>query len=213
MATTAIAVRERPILFSDSMVHAILEGRKRQTRRICKYFITGPNPPNASTFDMYESAGRAGWVGAFGLDGTGNATQLCPYGRPADRLWVRETFRSTDTLEYEAYRADLYTHRWNPAVNPDNCTWRPSIFMPRRLSRITLEITKVRVERVQQITEKDGQDEGVMVRDVMYPDEPHSAYSYVEQFKLLWNEINEKRGFGWEANPFVWVIEFRRVMP
>lgn len=192
-------VRERPIIFSGPMIRAILEGRKTVTRRVIK----GPTPIAVGT----------GWSRWWSekmqtqLSASGFAKCHCPYGAPGDRLWVRETWAdcSTNPLICEdtiAYRAT------EPEWDRD-CTgirWRPSIHMPRWASRITLEITNVRVERVQDITEEDAEAEGVL------PIPSHlTSVDYVTPFADLWNRINAKRGYSWAANPWVWVVEFRRV--
>lgn len=117
-------------------------------------------------------------------------------------------YRSDDTVK------DFYTEQLpESSVRPSflDWTWNPSIFMPRWASRITLEITDVRVERVQEITEEDARAEG-------FPGERwatgHGDYSEIapsEQFRELWDKLNASRGFGWDANPWVWVIEFKRI--
>ena len=116
----------------------------------------------------------------------------CPYGQPGDRLWVRETFAGTKNTGF-AYRATdtAYGHKW-----------RPSIFMPHWASRINLEVVSVRVERVQDISIEDAYDEGMEWGD---------QGCGVLEFKNLWDSINLKRGYGWDANPWVWVIEFKRL--
>ena len=181
-------MKERPILFSGSMVRALLDGRKTMTRRVCK--------------ELDHTAERLAveW-----------ASTHCPYGVPGDRLWVRETWRNgtpmlngPDLNGAVAYRADY----------PDSghlIKWRPSIFMPRRASRITLEIVSVRVERVQDISEADAKAEGV--RQPV----PGSWYRHVKRdcyrcgFEALWDSINAKRGYGWDVNPWVWIIEFKQI--
>jgi hypothetical protein len=130
-----------------------------------------------------------------------NQEMACPYGRNGDRLWVRETFGMLDCHHGQTvYRAD----------GKDRFTdilWRPSIFMPRWASRITLEITCVRVQPLQDISEFDCIAEGVSPcgHDGFCTDQHTCSY------KKLWNSINAKRGFAWEKNPWVWVIEFRTI--
>lgn len=142
---------------------------------------------------------------------------FCPYGVPGDRLWVRETWGlhpdvdeqlkedhcapasiDLDDAQHVGYRADQ-SGAW--AVKK----WRPSIFMPRWASRITLEVVNVRVERVQEITDTGGMREG-------WKCDPNNLdYLPRQWFRDLWDSINANRGYSWESNPWVWVIEFRRV--
>lgn len=138
---------------------------------------------------------------------------LCPYGQPGDRLWVRETLRlSPKGLWY--YAADESYIMVNEQNKTAMVTWAhhkdgevcASIHMPQWASRLTLEITGVRVERLQDISWIDAKAEGIN------PDSAAvSEYSMVGAFGILWDSINAKRGFGWNNNPWVWVIEFRRV--
>lgn len=128
----------------------------------------------------------------------------CLYGIPGDRLWVREAFSIYDHPEGPVcfYKAD------HP--QDEYLKWRPSIHMPRWVSKILLEITDIRVERLKDISEEDAKAEGVVIGveefKVTGTDRPYKlAYS------LLWDLINAKRGFGWDVNPWVWVIEFKRV--
>jgi hypothetical protein len=171
-------VREHPILFSGEMVRAILEGRKTMTRRVIK----------APKGFAPEYAGVD-----FG----------CPYGVPGDRLWVRETWQIGPELQDVIYAAD---EKWNcngVYIPPAACrSWKPSIHMPRWASRITLEITGVRAERVKQITGSNLYAEG-------FPGEAKVG-SCFGWFVNLWDSLNAKRGFGWDVNPWVWIIEFRR---
>ena len=151
------------------------------------------------------------------MDGVqlGDANPLkCFYGEPGDRLWVREAhailkgtpqqFSSIcETVYYredKSYKVFSASGKAQPTQG-ENVKWRPSIHMPRWASRITLEITDVRVERVQDIAVMDCRAEGVQAV-------PHG---YKPEFMALWNSINEKRGYGWDANPWVWVVEFRVV--
>lgn len=221
-------MKERPILFSTEMVQAILEGRKSQTRRVIKI----PNGIRRSSIgdSIYEGEidGLHQWYDSRGGNVFGF---LCPYGQPGDGLWVRETWGVCQldgpdhiTKEYPnvLYRTDSSTRLilcdgvWKYAN--DKFKWRPSIFMPRWASRITLEVVNVRVERVRDITEDDALAEGCvgspcgcdryMCTDCMNTGwiEPPTL-----DYMFLWNKINAKRGYGWDVNPWVWVVEFRKV--
>ena len=184
---------ERPIIFSGDMVTAILAGRKTMTRRIVK-----PQPPDGGRVALRSS----GWV-YVDCNGDALGPAYCPYAAP--RLWVREAWRvngnehdyANATRDNVFYRAD---EPWNT-----NAGWKPSIHMPRWASRITLQITDVRVERVQDITDDDALAEGVDRTNSSIP-----GYA-TQRFQKLWDSINAARGYPWAANPVVWVIEFRKV--
>jgi hypothetical protein len=198
--------KERPILFSAPMVRAILEGRKTVTRREVK---------KPAALDYLA----AGFEPAF-LALPGNA-DLCPYGKPGDRLWVRETCFINDFREGgvpEADRADcqiIYRADGMPDWEGEEelIRWRPSIHMPRWASRILLEITAVRVERLQDISEEQAIAEGILHEDDMWRGAPGlpSFPSPIAAFAHLWISINGVEG--WNANPWVWAVEFKRVMP
>lgn len=196
---------ERPILFSGPMVRAILEGRKTQTRRVAK-------PPPKAVFlpdDQWKiDVDEPGT--AYMDDEAGRLQITCPYGQPGDRLWVRETWKTCDGIyvpgvEFtDGSRAfpefdDLHAM---PSDHQDYSRKRSPIYMPRWASRITLEITRVRVERVQDITEADAEAEGVAAS---------ANYSARDHFGRRWSELNAPRGFGWTVNPFVWVLDFERI--
>jgi len=189
-------VIERPILSSGSMVNAIREGRQTMTRRVVK-----PNPYDGA-FVLQEGSDGTLWPYR-SVDGetagTRNSDELeiplpSPYGVPGDRLWVRETFSSTPDGHVH-YRAT------DQALGP----WRPSIFMARWASRITLEVTAIRVERLQEITEEDCIKEGI---DYTIPH--HGVCALGDIFEQLWDRINGKK-YPWSSNPWVWVISFRRL--
>ena len=180
-------MKEHPILFNGEMVRRLLDGRKTQTRRVIK-----PQPEEQLLFA--ESCGFSAWVSpSLNLDE--GAMRCCPYGVPGDRLWVRETwFQGYATV----YRADYPGDQAGPSGDPAD-KWRPSIHMPRWASRITLEVTGVRVERVQDISIGDAYAEGISDGNWLSP---------VEKFILLWDGIYAKRGYSWESNAWVWVVEF-----
>lgn len=203
---------ERPILFSGAMVRAILEGRKTVTRRVIK----GLDPER-----LGETMTRAQWQRvdrelpvSFGI------TYFCPYGQPGDRLWVRETWARVGNTDpgYLTYRA-TYPECLPPGlenvpadIRDAGYRWRPSIHMPRAASRILLEITAVRVERLQEISEEQAEAEGVHRDKRMWfaTDDGGSAFTWPQQaFEHLWRKINGAES--WDTNPWVWVVEFKRV--
>lgn len=178
---------EHPILFSGPMVRAILAGQKTMTRRV----VNG-EALKWLTPDTFPPAFVADWNG------------LCPYGVPGDLLWVREAFMPRPGFERVSrphYRADDDRPEWRGL-------WKPSIHMPRWASRITLRVTDVRVERVQEITEGDAVREGVQA----IPEAPASLTDRTA-FASLWDSLNAKRGHGWDVNPWVWVVSFERAAP
>ena len=205
-------MKEHPILFTGDMVRAILDGRKTQTRRVIR-----PQPDAIAPFQDGEptEAYYNGWPKA------GEARELkCPYGIPGDRLWVRETWRKAGECTINdpcyGYRATMKYACGQPVPNEKATKWKPSIHMPRAASRITLEVTDVRVERVQDISEVDAQVEGC-VNDVkleyghMTGPIDYKGFYAVERFETLWDSINAKRGYGWDKNPWVWVVTFKRI--
>lgn len=209
-------MKERPILFNSEMVRAILEGRKTQTMRVVKgkTIVQKENLQKAHGFGFDEGIGQwsAQMHGQFIDEGFS-----CPHGKPGDHLWVRETWgigqQCKDGPDY-----------WYRATEERSAPrWRPSIHMPRKASRIQLEITNVRVERLQSISEKDAEAEGINYfrnetnsygwGPCEEPAPEGAGYLRKWAFKQLWDSINEKRGFGWDTNPWVWVIEFKRIRP
>lgn len=221
-------MKERPILFSGAMVQAILEGRKTQTRRVVKPSMSAPRvaPLRMEPYidgwtgeQEVDNQGLPCWLG-FHPDYPGDAKWFsCPHGKTGDRLWVRETWRTEELesgLDGVRFRADnAFREIENTQAAADawmdaNKTkqWRPSIFMPRWASRITLDIVDVRVERVQNISEADAWAEG-------FPDPDGANRQYEDRarywFKNLWDSINAERGYGWGANPWVWALTFKVV--
>jgi len=217
-------VKERPILFSGPMVRAILEGRKTQTRRIMKPQPSDDFQPEVGFYHPSKIDRRSGEY--FPGPKTFGASDIeqdfpCRHGQPGGRLWVRETWRTherDDGLDGILYRADDAFRQIENTVDaadrwcavPRSNLWRSSIFMPRWASRITLEITGVRVERLQEITEKDAIAEGVeKLPDYVLDPAPHRCCRHIEGYCQLWESIN---GDGsWAQNPWVWVIEFKRI--
>lgn len=191
--------KERPILFNAPMVRAILAGRKRQTRRVVK-----PQPSPGLLSDYAEIREKRG---SMRTDAQMLSDCLpCPFGQPGEKLWVRETFghfERNDTLKPGNkiyYRADGECLELEP--------WRPSIHMPRWASRIALEITSVRVERLQDISEADAIAEGTPGGHGAIQGYGYNA-SPCEHYRALWESINGPGS--WDANPWVWVIEFKRM--
>jgi hypothetical protein len=180
------------------MGRAILDGSKTQTRRIAKH----PLAQAAARINSYKGQSKFDCIFP---DGTGGIIQ-CPYGIPGDRLWVRETWQqhlgSGGDSRFFTYKAS----------DPEGCgPWRPSISMPRAASRILLEITDVRVQRLQAISEQDAQAEGVISEFRPALDPMGLCSNYRVAFRDLWNHINGPGA--WDANPRVWAITFRRVAP
>lgn len=189
---------DRPILFSGAMIRALLAGTKTQTRRVVKL------PPGA-VVEAWDGKTTPSFEGAI----------VCPYGVPGDSvLWVRETWQCHSTLNSDPivhFRADA---SFKPVpIEPGTEVefkggWRPSIFMPRWASRITLEVTDVRVERLQAISVEDCIAEGLSTQ----LRENEAVCDLRDQYRDLWDSINATRA-PWASNPWVWVVEFKRVEP
>ncbi|EPC5538520.1 hypothetical protein LWX85_002195 [Salmonella enterica] len=211
-------MKERGMIFNGEMVRAILDGRKTQTRRIMKNQPAGDYPETPALIRNVGTGFQ--WHGLYGESSIFN----CPLGSIGERIWVRETYQGPlfDYEQMESYLEDsskfekpdfcVYRADGNPAPEfydaDDNlhCGWRPSIHMPRWASRITLEITDVRVERLNAISEEDAQAEGV--QPACYEIRPPEA-AYRVSFGEVWRGIYGEES--WVANPWVWVIEFKRV--
>jgi hypothetical protein len=184
-------VKERPILFKGDMVNAILEERKTQTRRVVKSPVE-----IRSRGDLRFSEIDNDWQ-VYGAGGV-YLSMSCPYGKLGDRLWVRETF--ADIGPRLTYRADT-----DDGAHCKVGRWTPSIYMPRWASRITLEITDVRVERLNDISEEDAKAEGAPKAK-----EDHVPFhSRRMGFEILWESINGPGS--WDENPWVWVVEFKKM--
>lgn len=236
MTAEAVGIKERPILFSGEMVRAILDRRKTQTRRVVKpqpnihgsfakmFVRKHPFSPSALKGTPAEGTGlkedRLAWCGedAWGNEIGLSELDFCPlkYGQQSDRLWVCETFCPDWAGHGPIYKAD-----GGSAIEAGYSReprWKPSMHMPRKYSRITLEITGVRVERLQDISEADAKSEGSSLHcrhgDKSYPrrvpmQDESDLWSYKTGFANLWESINGAES--WAANPWVWVISFRRI--
>lgn len=230
-------MKERPILFSGSMVRALLhdENPKTQTRRVVK-----PQPPakfcegdvaaitNGSHWTISKMPGHKAW------HPDPHPGIVCPYGQPGDRLWVRESYRlrreSLNGAPMDGVAPNMFcdSTRWFEADGAAPELFgklRPSIHMPRWASRITLEVAHVRVERLQDISYEDALAEGVSDFAATFADEEKNAIGETpeqtarrlewpqRQYRSLWDGLNAARGYGWDTNPWVWVIEFARAAP
>ena len=245
-------LKERPIIMGADSVRAILDGRKTQTRRVIK-----PRYKQDEYGFNVVSRPATGerWVEKADEDGGGfeDGTRIvpCPFGEIGDRLWVRETVffetfhqQSDEELERDGfnpnigvwvYRADNHDY---PTITAN---WTSPMFMSREASRITLEITDIRVERVQDITEEEVIAEGIISDDEyayrageenLFPCPRckgygvHEAFGYdygitevdcthcntpKKRYRIIWDSLNAKRGYPWENNPWVWVISFKQI--
>ena len=210
-------MKDRPILFSGPMVRALLDGSKTQTRRVVKL---------KSHQQIEERDDGTQWPWMYDGERDADCWLACPYGQAGQRLWVRETFYAwghwtkrlikkkgreewhfvDETLgSGNAYRyeADEKLPRRKRELHEVGWWKRPAIFMPLAASRITLEITSVRVERLQDITRGDAMSEGCPFPNMATGDDPRKWYAD------LWNQLNGPAA--WDANPWVWVVEFRRL--
>lgn len=205
MTPTIEQVKERPILFSGAMVRAILEGRKTQTRRVLK--LPRWSTQDWDDFEVYENGVAETICASTGC----SAVVLCPYGKKGDRLWVRETWRTINDQPL----SECVNHKdLQFAADADEAEFaifrfRPSIHLPRWGSRITLEVTDIRVQRLQEISEEDAIAEGVPP----FNWSDRKSLRPVPAFQSFWNSINKTRGFGWDVNPWVWVVSFKCVEP
>lgn len=215
-------MKERPILFSAPMVRALLDGSKTQTRRVCK---VQPTRERHFTGDGMAIVKKNCATSIY----SPLVQLLCPYGQPGDRLWVRESYRlrreSLNGAPMDSVAPSMFCDSTRHFEADGNApSWagklRPSIHMPRWASRILLEVVSVRVERLQDISEEDAKAEGIEPHEVrqfaifgLSKAERAAVYrdAAVGPYQGLWEQIN---GAGsWDANPWVWVVEFKRVKP
>lgn len=233
-------MKTRPMLFSGPMIRALLDGSKTQTRRVVKGTNGVIGPLGGLGFPDKSLRGTTEFKGGQPL------YDMCPYGVVGDRLWVRETWQFADWTEdgqpYVRFAADnavrfcegagegeSLVDTWAALSATENYEidnkaadrgWRPSIFMPRWASRLTLTISDVRVERLQEMASREERGEAIdAVAEGIecVPDEMGPCYGLggkmtnrtgYAAFARLWNELNAARGFGWDANPWVWVVSF-----
>ncbi|HDH1862996.1 TPA: morphogenetic protein [Klebsiella quasipneumoniae subsp. similipneumoniae] len=220
-------MKERGMIFNGEMVRAILDGRKTQTRR-----IMAPQPADDIERCIFPNPEEIGWKSSLRHKHGSTTAHFCHYGKPGDRIWVRETFQGPlfdydlmdsyckdptpfEKPEFCVYKADgVPAPEFYDADDELHCCWRPSIHMPRWASRILLEITDVRVERLNSIHDVDAMREGIQNlttcshADFGIPGVVNAQHP-VRAFQLLWESIYGADS--WRANPWVWVIEFKRV--
>lgn len=196
-------MKERGMIFNGEMVRALLDGRKTQTRRPIKWKQT-------RFTEIGEREDGSKWPWSEDAEHACDFWHPCPFGAVGDRIWVRETWAryNIDQNSHDiAYRATT------PQDWPEEGRWRPSIHMPRWASRILLEITDVRVERLNAISQEDAQAEGLELTGwrptYSDPDSGGEALTPYDNFAQLWESIYGEES--WKANPWVWVIEFKRV--
>lgn len=197
-------MKERGMIFNGEMVRAILDGRKTQTRRIMKNQPAGDYPDTPALIRSVD--GGFQWYGHYGESSIFN----CPFGAVGDRIWVRETWSEAGAgaPDLKLYRANYPEHvptHYENVPPADEIRWTPSIHMPRWASRLTLEITGVRVERLASVNDDDAGKEG-------YPANPAPYGGNMDKwlwFRQLWDSIYPDQSF--KHNPWVWVIEFKVV--
>ena len=193
-------MKSRPILFSAPMVRALLAGTKTQTRRIVK--------PTKVPYGHWgvETRGARHELTHWDNDTAETSLLTCPHGEPGDQLWVRETWaegiHQMADVDHWAYAADHFGVQQRLGER-----WKPSIHMPRAASRITLEITEVRVERLGDISEADAWAEGIDQAEVLSMGCTYGAS--VAAYSALWERINGPGS--WDLNPWVWALDFRRI--
>lgn len=202
-------MKERGMIFNADMVRAVLNGSKTQTRRML-------TPRHLELIGLAARSGECYPLesGQQHANSQSYYCEFCPFGAVGDRLWVRETFSVVPRTAYAAsegvqqvicpddsHEAAIFRAGWEHSSG--GIRWRPSIHMPRWASRITLEITGVRVERLQDISEADAKAEGAPAECCVIGDKHFLG------FRSLWRSIYEEES--WQANPWVWVIEFKRV--
>lgn len=231
-----IKSKERQVLFTAPMVRAILGGQKTVTRRVIK-----PQPTLETEEWVLDAGGTEKWLGSGPSPATGGTRQTwgwatCPHGKPGDQLWVREAWVADAQVNEVAPRdlsqGEPILYPADGAMRQTGCSLiapgktRPSIHMPRWVCRLLLEITDVRVERLQDGDGETAFESRYLAEGINQIHHGDGAFAYhalnkeplpgnwchpEDAFKELWNSIN---GVGaWESNPWVWVVEFKRVTP
>lgn len=211
VGTIETSARCKPILFRAAMVNAILAGRKTQTRRVVK-----PQPPKGWEVQFPGPASTAArhvnWMAdGFKQKRWGDPIK-CPYGGVGDWLWVKEQWMVNLTADREARRADKVRYRaTDNHASSDGMGWRSPLFMPKWAARLWLEITDVRVERVQEINEADAEAEGVdaTCSEREWLGNRSHPRTFRCGYEILWDRINGKT-HPWKSNPWVWIITFNR---
>ncbi|MEJ5067838.1 hypothetical protein WH292_08120 [Enterobacter sp. MYb186] len=207
---------ERGMIFNGEMVRAILDGRKTQTRRIIKNCTVGRDE-----ISPFIRVGK--FTGCYPDDVPELIRECSPFGVPGDRIWVRETWAEAGAgaPDLQLYRANYPAHvpsHYENVPPAEDIHWTPSIHMPRWASRILLEITDVRVERLNSISEEDCWAEGIEAVDGLFENTEIIDMALKigccfedskPMFALLWQSIYGEES--WQANPWVWVIEFKRI--
>lgn len=214
--------KERPILFNGDMVRAILSGAKTQTRRAIK-----PQPIEPSFLDAPDSY-KPKYEGGVLRLATPRGVQLipCPFGQPGDRLWVRETWKTHSTFDHLSPRevpplSNIF-YAADDRYSPSAAHWRPSTHMPRWACRLVLEITGVRVERLQALTNADWEAEGICFCMEDPDTAAGRAFNEAEHYAIAGVGMRgspedhgmraqfAEQGLDWDSNPWVWVVEFKR---
>lgn len=222
-------MKERPILSSGPMIRAIQEGRKTQTRRVIRGYGNTPHygkllgdwalSEEPRQWDGKEypwkyqgkrnpKEGDWIWVLQCDVDDTFAHLLTCPYGQPGDLLWIRETWMpgAIATPDKPYYRASVSdVEEWDKTWK-----WHPSIYMPKKYARLWLRITNVRAERLQEIPLEDLIAEGTVGGNGTIPGAEYCPTAR-QHFRYVWDSLNAKRGYSWESNPWVWVVEFERI--
>jgi hypothetical protein len=233
--TVTDEVSEKPILFSTELVQAILDGRKTQTRRVITSDQLNDDPNYWESFGVQRAKDitftpqpSPGLYALFGNKGDDDWIEpiKSPYGKPSDELWVRETWQALQHGSYKPFDCkpseipEQYADvRYKADEGETQYPWKPSIHMPRWASRIQLTVKDIRVERVQDMSVEDMEEECITghSKPSALLGKPNSYYQNgdglkyntpQEAFRQLWDSINADRGYSWESNPWVWVVEF-----